>query len=407
MLEKTTKDYTVRPHLGLLAHEALDGQVVQRASDEEYILETRAIKTPKGDYLLMFPEGNHYGSGKFNRLIARRSTDKGKTWGPATVAYDINYAQHGFSPLIPKGGARIYTFGTQPMPGLHILENGLNENAPIGFRYSDDDGHTWSEVCLIRPVNDPEFRGMFVMRMCETDAGTWLLAPHEGDSTYKPLMTRLYILRSTDQGKTWTLLPNVRHGGWCVPAFNRMDEGRCINLGRGKVLLMARTCEGHLWASRSEDDGQTWSQMAPTTLVHPDAPPMIFHLSGSKTLINFYHNRHSDLKYTEFHGGNPGMKDRSELWFATSTDGGLNWSEPRFLLANAAIPNMDENTISDWQAYQCSYLDMFADEGVLNLFLPHLWKQALHMQIKESDLSKCKTLKELNLHLNNSGNGFI
>ncbi len=121
------------------------------------ITETRAIKTPAGDYLLMFPEGEHYGNhpGHVNDLIAYRSSDKGKTWQEPKVALDIDYSQHGFSPLIPKGGSRIYTFGTQPVVGMHTTENGQGENAPIGFRYSDDDGHTWSEVRLIRPVNDP------------------------------------------------------------------------------------------------------------------------------------------------------------------------------------------------------------------------------------------------------------
>ena len=36
---------------------------------------------------------------------------------------------------------------------------GLSENTPIGYRYSDDDGQTWSEVRIIRPKNDPDFRG--------------------------------------------------------------------------------------------------------------------------------------------------------------------------------------------------------------------------------------------------------
>ena len=39
--------YVVRPHLGLLTHEALDGQVVHRTS-KPMLLETRAIKTPRG-----------------------------------------------------------------------------------------------------------------------------------------------------------------------------------------------------------------------------------------------------------------------------------------------------------------------------------------------------------------------
>ena len=38
---------------------------------------------------------------------------------------------------------------------------GLHENCPISFRYSDDDGLSWSAVTLISPKNDPEFTGMY------------------------------------------------------------------------------------------------------------------------------------------------------------------------------------------------------------------------------------------------------
>ena len=72
--------------LGLLRHRSLNGKIVHKAPDDvRGLFETRAVRTPKGDLLLMFPEGNHYaaGHGKVNELIAYRSNDNGKTWhGP-------------------------------------------------------------------------------------------------------------------------------------------------------------------------------------------------------------------------------------------------------------------------------------------------------------------------------------
>ena len=135
--------------------------------------------------------------------------------------------------MIPSGSKRIYCFGTQPIWDVYTRERGLYENAPIGYRYSDDDGHTWSKVRIIRPENDPAFRGMSVVRMCETDDGTWLLGSHEGDWSYKPLMTRQYVLRSEDQGKSRTLLPHSRHGGWCVPQYTGVwtKDDRSVSAG--------------------------------------------------------------------------------------------------------------------------------------------------------------------------------
>ena len=385
------KGYRFDAELGLLVNNNISGQVIHRNYDGG-LYETRATMTPSGDYLLMFPDGGHYGgkTKKVNNLVAFRSKDKGETWVGPTIAFDIDYNQHGFIPLIPKSGKRIYAFGTQPVWTSFSVSHGQQENAPIGYRYSDDDGYTWSEVRLIRPENDPDFKGMSVMRMCETDAGTWILGSHEGDWSYKPLMTRQYLLRSEDQGKTWELLPGPRHGGWYARCFNRMDEGRPINIGDGNVFLMTRTAEGHLWGAWSADDGKTWTYPKPTSLIHPDAPPMLFKLSDGKTLIAFHHNR-SSIQTADL-GGNRGQHiDRSELWFATSTDGGHTWSEPRFLLATALKPAFG----NPWKDYNVSYCDMFTDNGQIHLFMPHRWSRALHLTFKESDLGKFPTKSEL------------
>ena len=388
--------YRVDRDLGLLIHKNITGQVIHKNYEGDTHLvgglyETRATITPKGDYLLMFPNGGHYGGagrnglGKVNDMVAYRSSDKGKTWEGPTIAFDIDYNQHGFIPLIPKGQERIYAFGTQPIPELYEVEDGLHENTPIGYRYSDDDGYTWSEVRIIRPVNDPDFRGMSVMRMTETDQGTWILGSHEGDWSYRPLVTRQYLLRSEDQGKTWEVLPGKRHGGWYAPGFNRMDEGRPINLGDGEVYFMARTTEGHLWHARSMDDGKTWSDPKPSPLVHPDAPPMLFKLSDGKTLIALHHNRFSPKE------GGFNFKDRSEIWFSLSEDGGRTWSEPRFLFANALAETLN----NAFRNYQCSYIDMINDNGKIHLFVPHRWQRAMHLTFDEKDLKTFPTKNEI------------
>lgn len=383
-----------RDDLGILAHESLVGQVVHRTPGPKIPLyETRATVTPGGDFLLMFPEGGHYGHGavKVNDMLSYRSSDGGKSWRGPIVAFDIDYNQHGFIPLIPKGAQRIYAFGTQPIWDLYTRERGLAENAPIGYRYSDDDGHHWCEVRIIRPANDPGFRGMSVMRMCETDSGAWILGSHEGDWSYKPLSTRQYVLRSEDHGKSWEVLPGPRHGGWYVAGFNRMDEGRPINLGGGEVYMMMRSAEGHLWNTRSLDDGKTWAAPTPTPLIHPDAPPMLTHLSDGKTLLALHHNRYSDRNYVGLSARPEVMKDRSEIWTATSTDGGRTWSEPRFLFANA----LDETLENAFRNYQCSYIDVFGVGELLHLFVPHRWRQVLHLTLKEGDLARLPTAGEL------------
>ena len=116
---------------------------------------------------------------------------------------------------------------------------------------------------------------------------------------------------------------------------------------------------------------------------------MLFKVTDGKTLAAFHHNRHHDTKYSGLDSKKPEMmKDRSEIWVSLSKDGGDSWSEPRFLFANALTEYFD----TPFRNYQCSYLDGFSDDGMMNLFVPHRWRRVLHLQIADIDLSDLATV---------------
>lgn len=385
------------PDLGLVVAAPVAGQHIHTARTEVY--ESRATITPAGDFLLMSPDGGHYNgtTKKLNDLVAYRSRDHGRTWEGPTVPIKIDYNLHGFIPLIPRGTKRLYNFGTQPLIGRYDPKDpSKRENAPIGYRWSDDDGFTWSEVQLISPTNDPEFTGMSVVRMCETDTGVWLIGAHEGDWSKKPLQTRQYILRSADRGKTWTVAPGARPGGWQCPGFGRMDETTMVCLGGNEVFALSRTPEGHLWQVRSHDSGLTWEGPTATTLVHPDAPAMLFQLPDRKTLMVLHHNRSSADKLpmaerAHLGADHPGMRDRAQVWVSLSRDGGRSWESPRFLTANALRPYEKNPFFNN----ACSYFDAIFDQGEIHFFFSHRWKHVLHLTMKEADLTKLPTEREL------------
>jgi Neuraminidase (sialidase) len=374
--------------LGIMVNQGMTGQrIYAKAPPDNWCGESRCVKTPRGDYLLMLTTGQHHYGGKLtkvNDMVAFRSSDQGKTWSGPKVAWFIPYNQHGFVPLVPRGTKRIYAFGTEPIFSMFDRP----ENAPIGYRFSDDDGHTWSQVTLIRPTNDPDFRGMFVMRMCETGEGTWLLAPHTGVNYRKnAVTTRLYIMRSADRGASWTLLPHPRPEGWVTPGYDQLEEGRPISLGGAKVPMLARSSEGHLWKLRSDDDGQTWTGPDPTPMVHPLAPPMLCHLSDGKTLASFYHNRNTRDSSVVIGSG----LNRSELWVSLSRDEGATWSEPRFVMANSAGGG-HMGQFADWSV---SYVDLLVDRHVMHIFLSHQFRQVLHVRFEETLLHGLPTREEL------------
>jgi predicted neuraminidase len=150
--------------------------------------------------------------------------------------------------------------------------------------------------------------------------------------------------------------------------------------------MFTRTSEGHLWELRSADDGLNWSAPKPTALVHPDAPPMIYPLrrgadGGAVELIAFIHNRPSG------HAWKIVGRERQDLWCCRSTDGGRTWTEPRFVMADAAE--------SPRRVKEVSYCDLLVDGDVLHLFLDHQKRQIVHVRFKRTDLDAFPTAEEL------------
>ena len=219
------------------------------------------------------------------------------------------------------------------------------------------------------------------MRMCQTADGSWLLGSHTGKWNQGSVTTRQYILRSVDAGQSWQVSPDRSPHGWVLPAWERLEEGRPLHLGNNRVLLLLRTPEGRLWEMRSPDAGRSWNEPQPTTLAHPDAPPMLFHLTDGKTLLALFHNKQK--------AGSMTHQYRTELWTTVSTDDGRTWSEPRFLLANSGEPAR----LTGWSGSSpmVSYCDVLVDAGELHLFIDHQVRQVLHVRLRETDLKELPT----------------
>ena len=348
----------------------------------------RACFTPCGDLLMMTNTGIGHQWGqtdKRSELVAYRSRDNGATWSGPCHPWHVPYSEHAFNPLIPGDGNRIVAF----MSDFHADYACMPHTGALGIRTSDDNGHTWSEVRRVVPANDPGMRGVYHIQGCETDAGTWLLGTYtieegvgiDGRVDYQ------YVLRSVDRGATWDLLPGPRPAGWTLEPWKRMLEGRIIHLGGGECLMLTRTRAGCLYAIRSLDDGLTWTEPAPTALVHPDSPPMVWHLSDGKTLLALIHNKP---------GGN--CQARDELWCSLSVDRGHTWSEPRFLLANAAAVVAPDGL--GWMNGQNAnmevcYADVVARDGLLHLFYSHAKRHVHYLQIPEGRLGSLPTRREL------------
>lgn len=127
---------------------------------------------------------------------------------------------------------------------------------------SDDDGKVYRTARLHRS-------------MISLPDGTLLCCMYgrfHGDdapASYEPRMmkTRTYIMRSTDQGKTWKYLSTVAVDsgigteGFGEPVICRVDKGP----HEGRILCVMRTGR-ELHKAWSDDNGETWSYFEPLCL---------------------------------------------------------------------------------------------------------------------------------------------
>ena len=273
--------YRHLPDLGIIASDRLDVRRLHAFPPPNDMSEpVRALKTPGGDLLAITQSGSGHminNPEKINELLAYRSGDGGATWQGPAHPWEVPYNQHGFNPLVPRGSTRIVAFGTEPTPELFLPPH----DGGIGVRRSDDDGHTWSEVEIIDPVNSRGYCGVGHMRGCEMDSGAWLLPTYSvRKRTDRPGRTDTqFVLRSEDRGASWTLIPGPHPHGWQTQPWQRTLEGTILSLGGSDAVMFARVPSGRMWELRSADDGRTWSDPEPTVLRHPDAPPMVFWLA--------------------------------------------------------------------------------------------------------------------------------
>lgn len=400
--------YKVASDVGLLLHEALTGEVLHRAQSEVgTVYETRAVVTPGGHYLVMIPDGEH-ASGpreKSNRMLGYRSIDQGKTWEGPFPAFGDEEKHHGALPLIGRGSQRLQVFETQRGAPVSAIKGGK----AFGFRTSDDDGRTWSQPELIQLDHGRHFSGTGVIQMTETAAGTWLAGFHH---------SRMLRGALENGQRQWSEIREEKAGSTYL-----LDELRVLGLNGAHVMAFGRTCAGQLWKMRSADDGRMWDVARPTKLVHPDAPPMLFHLSDGRTLIALHHNRavprsvheavHSDWlrmptpTVAQVAAGNKSrhvLQDwvsRAEIWCSLSKDNGATWDEPRLLFANAlaeTLPDANSN-------YQCSYVDLFTDKGRVHFIVPHRWRRVLHLSMAEAALTTLPTRTQLAAAVKNTSSG--
>lgn len=272
----------------------------------------------------------------FSRHARRSDTDNSDLW-PGVIAFSYS-ADNGRSWSAPEVVFRNPGGLTAMQPSLARLPNGelgityslidSYTQARKVFRYSSDEGKTWSEPVVISPTGG-YWTGAH-HRLIVISGGR-LLAQLHTKLSVKPERLATRIAYSDDSGRTWRLSRQTLTVTRVLPGSTAERDGRSgfheaslAERADGSVLLLGRTLAGRVYRSVSKDRGETWSEPEPTGLVSGAAPAFVARVPGTPDLLVVWNSCCLDKK-------DPQLGHRITLASAISTDGGDTWKWHRTL----------------------------------------------------------------------------
>lgn len=176
---------------------------------------------------------------------------------------------------------------------------------------SEDHGRSWTDT---RRLDTTPYSGGYGMRGGIVLSDGEILLPLNDI----PDFCRIFIVRSRDDGHSWS-----------APTLAVFEDGRLhtepalLRLASGRLLLMTREDQGRIMhASRSDDDGVSWSKPSATGI--DGYPPHLLLLPDGRILCTY------GMRQPEY-----GIRA------VLSDDGGECWRFDRGLRIRGPLPNRD------------------------------------------------------------------
>lgn len=233
------------------------------------------------------------------RIVARISTDGGRTWGDRYVLVEndgeCNVMEVNFLRL-KSGGIALFHLkknvevGDQGTPDCRVV-----------LRASTDEGLSFGPA---RELTSEK-------RYIETASGRALRLRSGRILVECDDMESAFCLISDDDGVTW------REGTHVKPDGAGCWEPAAIELNDGRVLMFLRTELGGQYQTISDDGGKTWSQATRTALRGTAAPISIERIPTTGHLLAIWNN---DVGSS---------RARTPLTAAISDDEGQTWAHVR------------------------------------------------------------------------------
>ena len=346
-------------------------------SDQPYV-----IKTDDGHWLMTLTVGGLEEGSEGQHVISLRSNDKGKTWKDTVDISTPNDPESSYSVLYKTNYGRIYCFynfnadNTRGVKWIHPdFPDGIcprvDTQGHFVFKYSDDNGKSWSKKWYDIPQRD------FEVDRLNPYGGKikffWNVGkPFEIDNK---VLVPLYKIREfgitfmehsegvlleccninsekNPENLIWNTLPDGEIGIRAPKNISIVSEEHSfVKLSDGTIFCVFRTVSGHPYCAYSKDNCHTFTEPEPLTfsngrkIKHPRAANFIWKCENGK-YIYWFHN-HSGKDYG---GRNPVFLCGAEEYM--SSDGlKLKFGQP--------VPVLyDEN-----ESVRMSYPDLIEDDG--------------------------------------------
>ena len=195
------------------------------------------------------------------RLFLRRSTDGGLTWSPPELTIASSERLGGVEGTVSCVDPLIFIVFAE---GVELKRRPQNPRR-CKLMWSADSGHSWSKPMLLEGPWGPIFPFGKIIRLQRTRQ--LLLPVFTFFWRLKQYQSRLWMLASDDEGRSWTLKGRVSRDAEGGPVS--LSETSVVELPGERLLAISRSdakspeAMPYGMRSVSDDGGATWSRPEP------------------------------------------------------------------------------------------------------------------------------------------------
>lgn len=318
-----------------------NGQILP---DEDYCDQPYVVKTRDGAWLCVMTTGSKHEGSSGQHVVAIRSKDHGRTWSKPVDIEPVTGPVASWGMPLVTGFGRVYVFYSYN--GERISGRRADMLGWYCFRYSDDNGVSWSarhrlplrktavdrgndwqgKVQIFWGIGKPIVVGETAI-FALTKIGRYMLDQSEG-----------WFFRSTNvmteqdvANVRWELLPDGDEGLRAKEHGSIQSEQNLVSLANGDLYCMYRTMMGYPCHAYSRDGGRTWTPPTAATFTpdgrrfkHPRACPRLWKTNAGRYLFWFHNNGNKDWS--------PGTRNPCWLVGGVERDGFIHWSQPEIVL---------------------------------------------------------------------------